>query len=1166
MIVNINDELFQVNENEFTKVEHKEYFNLNLLDRIGILERIVSLINDLSSLSSSNCIFYGTSHGGYIPIKCSMTYTNITIINCPENHKSNILSNIKDYNISNITLNSNSTDYTDLPDSAIIYSANSNDIDTEYIKQYKPIIITTYNKLFIELYDNYYQLTKSNLYLYIPNKFIDEFNKHFHYYIKSNTKTNILTNCPKFNYDNLINLCIIVKNGGELFKEMLKQNIDIIDRWTILDTGSTDGTIDVINRILVGKKKGELYQEPFINFRESRNRCLDLAGTQCKFNVMLDDTYCVNDVNKFLEFMNIIRNDQAGNSFSIFIKSHDVEYYSNRITKSQKKLRYIYKLHEIIYDEAKYNIGIPIYACFIKDLNNDYMLNRTEQRKENDLKCLFEMIEEEPDNPRHIYYVAQSYKLTNYEKAVEYYYKRAFHKVEGFEQEKFDALFEYTRISIYNLNKPFEEYKHYYDLCNEWQPERPEGNYFLGIGYYLLGDKENAYNYLKKAFKIGFPFKQQHSVKPTISYKFIPYYMAELCYLYKDYNTGLENTTLYLQKNTQNDEFYAHMTDWHKIYMLLTKMTPIQHPIVLDKPVFCFIADGGFEKWTGKDILTKGVGGSETWVIEMARYVKQLTPNYDVYVFCNCEKNETFEEVKYVKLDEYLLFISSIKVEHCIISRFSEYIPVSINSHIENIHVILHDIQLSGNIIPVDPKIKNVFCLTNWHKQLFLQKFPQFTEITHALHYGIDFTNFLDKTNSIKKIPYSFIYSSFPNRGLITVLKMWPKIQEKYAGAVLNIFTDINNKWSNTYYPEELNEIKAILQEYKIKYSKSVINHGWTDKKTLAKYWKQTHIWFYPCKFEETFCLTALEAAITKTLVISNDLAGLKDTVGERGVVIPGDSTSEIWQIIAFSKICQYLDNPELGNSLIWKNYEWALTHSWKDRASDFLHNYITNNITTNITTNNYEGINKELNYEQMYNWTNDLPYNTNAKITFEKILGRFTNYLTCNILEIGTYVGTSVIGMLQYLPNANATTIDMWKNYEETNNGNINNFLSNIEQLNVEKTFYKNIKQVGLTNKITTLKGDSYVILLDLIKQNKKYDFIYVDGSHKCIDCYTDCILSWQLLNKNGVLAIDDYLWKSHEDDVLDKPYYGINHFLEKINGQYILLEKGYRLFLLCL
>jgi glycosyltransferase involved in cell wall biosynthesis len=118
----------------------------------------------------------------------------------------------------------------------------------------------------------------------------------------------------------------MVKNGGSQFYDMLLKNMPLIDRWTILDTGSTDNTISIIDELLINKKKGNLYQEPFINFRDSRNRLLDLAGKDCKYILMLDDTYTING--DLRAFLNEVRDDQLADSFTMYIKSDDVEYGS----------------------------------------------------------------------------------------------------------------------------------------------------------------------------------------------------------------------------------------------------------------------------------------------------------------------------------------------------------------------------------------------------------------------------------------------------------------------------------------------------------------------------------------------------------------------------------------------------------------------------------------------------------------------------------------------------------------------------------------------------------------------------------------------------------------------------------------------------------------------
>jgi predicted O-methyltransferase YrrM len=1150
----INKDPYFCNSSDFQQLPHDEYNNLIILPKVGELERLVGLVNDLSEIVKNPTLLHlGVSYSSFFSINCSKHFNQVYIDQVyPETDLTEVSLNVSNY--SNISL----LDH-EITENTIIKVANSVFINIKHltnITKYKPLILSRELTILESQYPYKFKLTNSDQVLYVHNNYFSKFMNEFHYYIKDNI----------FDYDNLIHLCIMVKNGGDLFEKVLIENIQWIDRWTILDTGSTDNTIEIINRVLVGKKKGKLYQEPFINFRESRNRCLELCETNCKYNVMLDDTYIIQG--EFRDFLNTVRGDQFADSYSLLVKSDDTEYYSNRVTKSKNKLRYIYTIHEVIQKDDNVNVVIPAQKSWIFDLRAPYMEKRTMERKQYDLKCLFDMVKEYPNDPRHLYYIAQTYNLLeDYEKAAEYFYKRAFHPVEGFDQEKIDALFEMTRTYQYKLNKPWEECEKYYELVSELDPERPEGFYFRGIHYYLEGNHLKAFELFKQAYKVGFPVHRQYSLKPTLSYHFLPKFLSELCYQFKDFKLGEECSKLFLDKNKPTEDYYNIMKNWYGIFSFLNKMAPINKlPVIPEKPIFCFVADGGFTKWSGKNILTTGVGGSETYIIELARYIKQLS-NYTVIVYCNCEENEVFEGVIYSHINNFFTDVSTIYIQHCFISRYSEYVPVAIEGHVENIHVVLHDLGLTGDIIPMNPKLKNIFCLTEWHKQLFLQTFPQFVNKTHAFHYGIDFTNFMIKDE--KKIPKSFIYSSTANRGLLTILKMWPKIQERYPDATFNIFTDVYNNWANTFYPEELEEIRKLLFETYSDNS-NIKLHGWVDKKTLANYWKTSDIWFYPCKFQETFCLTALEAALTKTFVISNDLAALQNTVGDRGEVIKGNAMTEDWQNKAFEKICLYFDNidyQQKAHDLIQKNYEWALTHSWKDRAIELLKTYIdiyssnNKNQFTNLHKNIVEDEVKKLDYADMYNWIQDLP--SGSKIIFESVLEDFIDK-KCRILEIGTYAGTSAIAMLKYLPDSTATVIDAWKNYSEKNSKNEEiSYLKNIEELNIFKVFEQNVIKSNTLDRITAFKGDSLDILLNM--QNKtEFDFIYVDGSHRCMDCYTDCLLSWKLLSKGGIMAIDDYLYNiNKEQDIFEIPYEGINQFLEKIKDQYILLNKGYRVFI---
>lgn len=73
-----------------------------------------------------------------------------------------------------------------------------------------------------------------------------------------------------------LGLVMIVKDEAERIGACLASVKPHISHWTILDTGSTDGTQDIVQHALAGIP-GELYAEPFVDFGTSRSRAFALA-------------------------------------------------------------------------------------------------------------------------------------------------------------------------------------------------------------------------------------------------------------------------------------------------------------------------------------------------------------------------------------------------------------------------------------------------------------------------------------------------------------------------------------------------------------------------------------------------------------------------------------------------------------------------------------------------------------------------------------------------------------------------------------------------------------------------------------------------------------------------------------------------------------------------
>jgi hypothetical protein len=481
--------------------------------------------------------------------------------------------------------------------------------------------------------------------------------------------------------------------------------------------------------------------------------------------------------------------------------------------------------------------------------------------------------------------------LNDHENAYKYFLLRTNHPVEGFIQEKIDACFEAGRISNFQLNKPWSESEALYLRAYEMDKSRPDSLYFLGIHHYLEKNYEEAYKYFREGFKVSYPLHCQYSLKPDLSFYFLPKFLVEICFYLKDYVLGLQVARFFLQVNNTNVADYYVVQCWEKIFIHLCEVKIENVCEIPLKPIMCFIVNGGFQEWTGSDIQKTGMGGSETFIVEIAQNC-QKQGYFDVIVFCNCPSNENFDGVQYKKLGDCFSFLSKTKVHSLIVSRYPEYLPSCYEFNVDNVYLSLHDMIPNGEIIINHDKLKNILVLSDFHKTTLDTMFPSLQHLTKVFGYGIDIDLF-EFSPSIPKTPLKFIYSSFVNRGLLQLLQMWDKIHAKYPTASLYIHCDIEHKWIQSILPDEITKIKDLLKKLD---NHNVHYMGWTSKSELANTWKTADIMFYPCTFEETFCLTALEGAISKTLIVTSKLGALQNTVGDRGILIEGDPTTEEWQ------------------------------------------------------------------------------------------------------------------------------------------------------------------------------------------------------------------------------------------------------------------------------
>jgi len=135
--------------------------------------------------------------------------------------------------------------------------------------------------------------------------------------------------------------------------------------------------------------------------------------------------------------------------------------------------------------------------------------------------------------------------------------------------------------------------------------------------------------------------------------------------------------------------------------------------------------------------------------------------------------------------------------------------------------------------------------------------------------------------------------------------------------------------------------------------------------------------------------------------------------------------------------------------------------------------------------------------------------------------------------LEIGCFEGLSSFFVLSEYPQVNAYLLDIW----DLPNSNSKSLSKDFNF--IEKNFDKNLSNYNF-NKI---KDDSVIAMRKLLKQNIKFDFIYIDGSHNGEDILSDAIEAFKILKTKGIIFFDDFLQYDSNRDI--QSYLGIEIFL---------------------
>ena len=127
------------------------------------------------------------------------------------------------------------------------------------------------------------------------------------------------------------------------------------------------------------------------------------------------------------------------------------------------------------------------------------------------------------------------------------------------------------------------------------------------------------------------------------------------------------------------------------------------------------------------------------------------------------------------------------------------------------------------------------------------------------------------------------------------------------------------------------------------------------------------------------------------------------------------------------------------------------------------------------------------------------------------------SNNIFKSYLEIGSYEGRSAVFIGEKFKNIEINCVDIFEN---------NNQHGDINFSKIYNNFLLNIKKLSNKVQVNKMTSDEF------FKNNKKkFDLIYIDGSHYAQNVLRDFENSFSVLQDGGILICDDFLFNEYVD-----------------------------------
>jgi glycosyltransferase involved in cell wall biosynthesis len=321
---------------------------------------------------------------------------------------------------------------------------------------------------------------------------------------------------------------------------------------------------------------------------------------------------------------------------------------------------------------------------------------------------------------------------------------------------------------------------------------------------------------------------------------------------------------------------------------------------------------------------TKGLGGSETALVQVSRWLKKLT-KYNVKVF-NMRDEQLIGEsgVEWLSNKHVNEYFSKNRPKLHIAWRHNVKITKAPT------YLWCHDL-----VTPTVESVQNfdkIMCLSEFHKNYVMAKQGVKEDKIMLTSNGLDPQKFDFKRK--EKDPNKIVFMSSPDRGLDRAMLICDELIKTHKDIKLHVYYGLEN-----LYKYGLKDLATKLKEM-MDARTYVVYHGFTEQSKMYQDVSDAVVLCHPANFIETYCITAIEMLVLGIFPVTRRMGALANTLAEaeskeQAILLEHGANNE-------QEIKEYAENVRyvLDNKLWEKVSLDPETVSWEKVAKQWINEF----------------------------------------------------------------------------------------------------------------------------------------------------------------------------------------------------------------------------------